>query len=379
MKLLQTSLTTLMLILFFQSFVQPTLAQTPVHTSTEQSFMVIPTTTSATTAKQRNQNYPSDPINNIPWTGSMATVADIEQAFNSARQAENEQLGLNIPTLQLPTEWNSLGDAEKALWLINQERADRGLMMLQGVEENVTQVAQAYAEYLLTNNAFSHTANGQNPWERLKAQSEIASCQDFLGVSENLAVFMTSGDEVALPIERAIYYWLYDDGDCCDWGHRHAILWSSYTDNNGQLGEEGFLGIGRARGPYSYNGHDWATAEMIVMNVFDPCADWGVEPEPTNYSFMGQITDSQGDGISEVLVSMTDVGETTTDANGVYIFEEVPIGEHQVVLTKTGCNISPQIFTVGVSTDYVATRFVVAETPAMATQKQVHLPLVVMR
>jgi hypothetical protein len=69
---------------------------------------------------------------------------------------------------------------------------------------------------------------------------------------------------------------MYDDGSCCKWGHRHAILWTPYNDNSGAVGMEGFLGIGRAsggpyQGPFS---SAWSNAEIIVLNVFDPGSAW---------------------------------------------------------------------------------------------------------
>ena len=66
----------------------------------------------------------------------------------------------------------------------------------------------------------------------------------------------------------------YDSGS--SWVHRHTILWYPYNDNSGPAGKEGFLGIGRAGGgPYQGSFSEvWNYAEMIVMNVFDPCATW---------------------------------------------------------------------------------------------------------
>ena len=205
-------------------------------------------------------------------------VADIQAAFNNARMGENNQLGSSIPMMTLPsqTEWNNMSDGQKALWLINRERIDRGVSPLDGLESNVNGVAQYYADYLLNNNAWGHSADGRSPWQRLSDNPAIGACQDFLSISENLAVFVTSGSSIPLPIERSIYMWMYEDGDCCNWGHRHAILWYPYNDNSGPVGSEGFLGIGRAnggpyQGPFS---QAWPFAEMIVMNVFDPCASW---------------------------------------------------------------------------------------------------------
>lgn len=144
-------------------------------------------------------------------------------------------------------------------------------------------MAQYYAQYLLDNNAWGHNEDGQTPWERLAANAAIGTCHDFLNVAENIAVFMTSGTSISLPLERAIFNWMYEDGTCCSWGHRHAILWYPYNDNSGIAGMEGFLGIGRASGSYidPSDNKFWNFAEMIVMNVFDPCSSWSYAQEPT--------------------------------------------------------------------------------------------------
>ncbi len=245
---------------------------------------------------------PPDPVSDIGWSAGTSGVSDIEGAFNSAREQENTQLGTSIPLLTLPSqgEWDVMSDGEKALWLINRERIDRGILPLHGLEENVTSVAQYYADYLLDNNAWGHYEDGYSPWERLESNEAIGACSDFLNVAENLAVFVTSGSSIPLPIERSVFNWMYNDGDCCGWGHRHAILWFPYNDNSGPSGMEGFLGIGRASGgPYTFPGEEypWNFGEMIVMNVFDPCATW-------NYG-----TDSDLDGIP-------DDQDTCTDTDG---------------------------------------------------------------
>jgi uncharacterized protein YkwD len=215
--------------------------------------------------------YPTDPTANIPWSCNASGVSDIECAFNAARSTENTQLGTSIQMLSFPiqAEWNDMSDGEKALWLINRERIDRGIIPLYGLETNVTDVAQTYAQYLLDNNAFDHYADGRSPWERLEDNSSIGDCHDFLSVAENLATFRTSGTIIPLPIERSIYLWMYTDA-ASSWGHRHAILWYPYNDNSGSMDKEGFLGIGRATGPH----RGWNFAEIVVMNVFDPCSAW---------------------------------------------------------------------------------------------------------
>jgi len=243
--------------------------------------------------------FPPDPTADIPWSAGTSGVADVQAAFNTARAVENSQLGAAIPMMTLPgqSEWNAMSDGEKALWLINRERIDRSVLPLEDLETNVNGVAQYYADYLLDNNLWGHSADGRSPWERLEANPAIGACQDFLSIAENLAVFVTSGSGISLPIERSIYMWMYEDGSCCGWGHRHAILYYPYNDNSGPAGREGFLGIGRANGG-PYQGpftQPWPFAEIIVMNVFDPCAGWAyagpvvtdivpADPNPNNIS-----------------------------------------------------------------------------------------------
>lgn len=213
--------------------------------------------------------YPADPTSDTDWLYSFETkVADIQSRFNTARTNENSQLGTSVPMLAFPSqsEWDAKSDEEKALWLINRERIDRGLDPLQGLETNVTQVAADYAQYLLDTDTFSHNADGNTPWERLNNNPSIGACHDFLNVAENLVVLWGGW---TLPIERAVYMWMYDDSDS-NWGHRHAILWYPYNDNSGPQGAEGYLGIGLAAGEH----RDWPDSDIIVMNVFDPCSTW---------------------------------------------------------------------------------------------------------
>jgi hypothetical protein len=222
-------------------------------------------------------NYPADPTGDIGWSGNWSTTADVQSAFNAARAAENAQLGRTIPAMTLPSQsaWNGMNSTARAFWLVNRERIDRGVMPMHGPEANVTSVAQSYAQYLLDHNAWGHTADGRDPWQRLYANPTIGACHDFLNIAENLAVLATSGSSISLPVEQSVYMWLYTDAGSA-WGHRHAALWYPYNDNSGPTGEEGFMGIGLAiggpyQGPFD---HAWNTAALVVMDVFDPCYSW---------------------------------------------------------------------------------------------------------
>lgn len=219
--------------------------------------------------------YPDDPTADTEWPySSESTVADIEERFNTARTNENNQLGTSVPPLVLPsqTEWDDMSDNEKALWLVNRERIDRGVAPLDDSETNVTEVAQAYADYLLAHDVFGHNADGNSPWDRLNNNAAIGDCHDFLNIAENLAVLWGGW---TLPLERAIFMWMYEDQGS-GWGHRHAILWYPYNDNSGAAGREGFLGIGRVHGTHN----DYSNSDIVVLNLFDPCAAWAYTDLP---------------------------------------------------------------------------------------------------
>ena len=99
------------------------------------------------------------------------------------------------------------------------------------------------------------------------------------------------------------------------------MLWYPYNDNSGPVGREGFLGIGRANGgPYQGPFSDpWPFAEMIVMNVFDPCESWAypsteieitaITPESAMLGTTVRITDLAGRNFSPgATVALTRTG-----------------------------------------------------------------------
>ena len=260
--------------------------------------------------------YPADPTADIAWLSSCgySGVASIQCAFNNARSAENGQLGMSVPALTLPAQsiWNAMSDGEKVLWLANRERIDRGVVPLTDIETNVTGVAETYAHYMLDNNCWGHECDGRTPWERLADNPDIGACHDFLSVAENLAALLSTGSAIALPVERAVYSWLYEDAGAF-WGHRHTVLWYPYNDNSGAAGMEGFLGIGRASGSWQ----SYPVAEIMVMNVFDPCAVWadadgdGIPDDEDNCPMEDNPGQENGDG------DVTgDACDTCTDTDG---------------------------------------------------------------
>ncbi len=242
-------------------------------------------------------HYPDRP-SDVAWSPAQySSVADIQAAFNNARTNENSlNLGtgqVQMPMMTMPThtEWDAMSNSHRALWLMNSERQARGMLPFEGVDPNVIAVAQGHANYLLANNVFDHTgAGGTTPWQRLAAHPAIQNRQDFLGVAENLAAFVTSTNSIPSPVERSVYGWIYADGSSA-WGHRRACLWMSFNNNYGPAGSEGLMGIGRASGgPWSGFGTPWNFAEIIVFKIFDPAANYDPTLPVQLGSFNGTVT-----------------------------------------------------------------------------------------
>lgn len=115
----------------------PRIAHTKICFSLLSTLLLITTLLcEATNTQAQPSSYPPDPTSDIAWSAGTSGVADIQAAFNNARTQENAQLGLNLPMLSLPSQsaWDAMSNGEKALWLINAERVDRGVTPLHGIE-----------------------------------------------------------------------------------------------------------------------------------------------------------------------------------------------------------------------------------------------------
>jgi ribosomal protein S30 len=248
-------------------------------------------------------------------------------AFNQARRAEEQQLGLAANTLGnlvLPSQavWSAMSDDAKALFLINAERTARNNMRAgvlglpyAGVERHVDDVSRDYAQLLHDLSKTGHyqpsnDPNVDNPSKRLD-NGVGASCREFLSRSENLAYFSVSSSQpigassIPLPLERAIYAWIYDDSTS-QWGHREAVLlqdttltnnpWG-YKNNNGSAAHEGFLGF-HVLGSTSYKPFGEPPANMpysygvaVVMNIYDPLSDAAALSNSCGYDVTVRIED----------------------------------------------------------------------------------------
>ena len=263
---------------------------------------------------------PSNISSDIAWNSGYTGVSDIASAFNYARRQEEIQLGLapnKLGTLTMPTQtvWNTLNDDAKALYLINAERKARANsttgvigLPLAGIDYKLDTVARNYANLLLSSNTTGHyqpsgNSNIDNPSNRIN-KLVGSTCKEFITRSENLAYFWTwstqplNANSIPLPIERAIYGWIYKDASSA-WGHREAVLlqdqtlqqpsssWG-YHNNNGLTSHEGFLGFHKVGSTqYKYSGatsYPYHYGVVVVMNIFDPLSNAEAQTAGCNYT-----------------------------------------------------------------------------------------------
>lgn len=263
------------------------------------------------TASPVHAKSPPNIVTDINWSAGYNGVADIMSAFNNARRGEEMQLGLvanTLGNLVLPDQgtWDGMTDDAKALFLINAERTARANMQagviglpLAGIESHVDTVAQNYADLLVTGNKWGHyepsgNSTIDNPGKRIDA-GVGAACKEFTTRSENLAAFRSmsnsspqNASNIKLPVEQAVYNWIYDDASS-SWGHREAVLlqdsplsnptattWG-FKNNHGSSAHEGFLGL-HVAGSTSYaigqpQTYTYNYGVVVVMNIFDQVSD----------------------------------------------------------------------------------------------------------
>jgi len=209
------------------------------------------------------------PSANIKWSSTGDSVKDIEDAFNYARGQDTTISKLLVMPSQ--SVWDDMSNQEKALYLTNKERYDRGIKPFEGIDQNVVDVAQSYAELLYTKGKFGHNEDG-SPWDRLDSIDLIKNNKDFFGYGENLYTSAGSADYTKNPIAKAIYGWIYDDAGSA-WGHRKFSLATGLNDNSGEAGREGLMGFGIISGD-DYALYPGWKSTIVVMNVFDPSSSW---------------------------------------------------------------------------------------------------------
>ncbi len=215
-----------------------------------------------------NENFTDVfPSADVKWSASGSGVSDIAAAFNNARSKDSTiSKELIMPS---QSEWDTMSNQQKALYLTNRERYDRGIKPFEGVDANVVSVAQNYAQLLYDTGKFGHTEDG-SPWNRLDSVDLIKNNKDFFAYGENLAA-MAGSNYQTNPIAKSIYMWIYDDSGSA-WGHRKFSL-ATLDDNSGEAGAEGLIGFGIVEGD-NYGLYEGWKSSIVVMNAFDPSSSW---------------------------------------------------------------------------------------------------------
>ncbi len=263
------------------------------------------------------------PVTNATFNG----VVDIEAAFNNARRQEEIKLGLTsgtIGNLELPAQavWDAMSDNAKALYILNDERVDRAGMItgviglpFEGIEAHIDDIAENYGDILHDGDFTGHNHDG-SPFNRIANNPYIGdspACHEFMARAENLAYFSASSTQpigassIPLPLERAIYNWIYADAGS-GWGHREAALLQDkdlannnplygYGNNHGSATAEGFLGIHR-RGsteytPFGTPSFPYTYGVEVVMNIFDPVSDTQATTNNCQYHVTVSTSDLQ--------------------------------------------------------------------------------------
>lgn len=271
---------------------------------------------------------PANLTRDIAPSHGFTTTQSIENTFNNARRQEEIQLGLatnTIRNLDLPTDgvWDNMSEEAKMLYLLNDERTARANinygqgpvkgLPFAGVAQGVDNVSNNYAQTLFINGSFTHTFGGTSPSSRLAA-AYSSTCREFISRSENLYIALSSANSgFPRTVEQAVYGFNYEDAGS-NWGHREMNLlqdqdlqgrpWG-FTDNEGQPGSEGYIGVGVYRGT---NYGNWPFGVILVLNYIDPSPSCSYTPIESNSSPPADPCDED-----ILLTSVINEDEITTD------------------------------------------------------------------
>ncbi len=248
------------------------------------------------------------PDNDIKWVATGTSVEDIAKAFNRGRAKDSTvDKELVMPPQDI---WNKMNEQERALYLLNRERVDRGIKPFEGFDKRVIKVAQKYAELLYKKSVFGHSFDG-SPWDRLDKVEEIEQNKDFFAFGENLYADGAVGSYTRNPIAKAIYTWIYADSKS-SWKHREFCL-ARLKDNSGEKGAEGIIGVGVKQGD-EYGFFAGYKSTIIVLNAFDPSPNWDFSKTiRVPLCFKGIDTNITIDINATIDINTTTEGNSTTE------------------------------------------------------------------
>ncbi len=214
----------------------------------------------------------------------------IDENFNAARRWEEGNRNLDLDCLGNMNPpcggWSSLNYDQLVLYIHNSERVARDSLPLYGVEKDVDEVAQAHSDWMLANNVWGHGGdptlgsnlkykscnsncgdeNGSSPFDRMLKRTILNNWE---AMAENIA--FTSRSLSNDVIASMVYLFIYRDLSS-NWGHRENIL-KDYSDNWGDSGSEGFIGVGVSEGN-NYrrcsNGCSSGHATLLTVDYYNP-------------------------------------------------------------------------------------------------------------
>jgi Ricin-type beta-trefoil lectin domain-like len=217
----------------------------------------------------------------------------LAENFNIGRRFE--ELNKNLPVgslgnMVLSTDFSTRSSSQKAFFLINSERICRNnanygsgalvIKPLQGVETNLTETAQMHADWLVAQNKLDHCGNpifgtacgvtNSSPTQRI--QGNVKLINGWERNTENIGLSLSDAPNsqvLTLANEKTIYEMFYRNAP--NWVHRDNFL-QVVTDNYGEVGSEGFLGVGetQAANYNPINAPNQAYGKVLVYSIYDP-------------------------------------------------------------------------------------------------------------
>jgi len=118
-----------------------------------------------------------------------------------------------------------LSEKEKLFYLINLERRDRGLKIFDGEDSSVSAIGDNFLNSIFLcgyNSSAPHNDPCTNQTFRERMVNNLNIGGKFTIIAEVLAFNINPAG--------AVYEWMYNDKECCNWSHRNTILSSKFDE-----------------------------------------------------------------------------------------------------------------------------------------------------
>jgi hypothetical protein len=227
---------------------------------------------------------------NAPDYDFSISVAD---NFNKGRRFEETNKNLPIGSLGnlvLPADFSTRSTAQRALALINAERSCRNnanygsgalvIKPLQGAESNLSETAQKHADWLVAQNKLDHCGNpifgtacsATNSTATQRIQGNTKLINGWERNTENIGLVLSdsiNSQSMLLSNEKMVFEMIYRNAP--NWVHRDNFM-QIITDNYGEAGNEGFLGVGEtvAANYNPVNAPNQTHGKVLIYAMYDP-------------------------------------------------------------------------------------------------------------